>query len=365
MVSDMDKATIINLHSKGLSKRKIANTPGIARNTVKCYIREHEEAKARIEAAEDPVEKARIQKSALEAPRMDTSGRKPRVFGGGLERRFSELCEADGRREGALGPSAKQGLNSAVLHRQLLSEGFEVSGRTIRSKFAERKGKGREVFIRQSYECGERADFDFHQAKVTIAGSPRVAHQATISRPASNRVFAAPCDDETMASAEKALIAFFEECGVVFGEVAFDSLKPVVARIGRRRAEKAYTDETTRFAAYYGFSINACNPARGNEEGHVGNSGKNARAELFSTVCEFAAWEGMEAHRDRVMAGCNRRSAAGFAKERPALRPPPGSRYVVARFGEAKANKYSLISVMSNFCSAPEGLAGERVEWRP
>ena len=149
----------------------------------------------------------------------------------------------------------------------------------------------------------------------------------------------------------------------MFGEVAFDSLKPVAARIGRRRSEKACTDETTRFAAYYGFSVNACNPARGNEKGHVGNSGKNARAELFSTVCEFAAREGMEAHRDRAMAGCNRRSAAGFAKERPALRPLPGSRYVVARFGEAKANKYSLISVMSNFCSVPEGLAGERVEW--
>ncbi len=317
MVSDMDKTTIINLHNKWLSKRKIVNTLGIARNTAKRYIREYEEANARIDAAEDPVEKARIQKSALEAPRL---------FGGELERRFNELCEADERREEALGPSAKQGLNSAVLHRQLLSEGFEVSERTIRSKLAERKGKGREVFIRQSYECGERADFDFRQAKVTIAGSPMVVHQATISRPASNRVLVALCEDETMASAEKALIAFFEECGGVFGEVAFDSLKPVVARIGRRRAEKACTDEITRFAAYYGFSVNACNPARGNEEGHVENSGKNARAELFSTVCEFAAREGMEAHRDRAMAGCNRRSAAGFAKERPALRPLPGSR---------------------------------------
>ena len=166
MVSDMGKTTIINLHSKGLSKRKIANTLGIARNTVKRYLREYEEAKARIDAAEGPVEKARIQKSALEAPRMDTSGRKPRVFGGELERRFNELYEAD---------------------------------------------------------------FDFRQAKVTIAGSPRVVHQATISRPASNHVFVALCEDETMASVEKALIAFFEECGGVFGEVAFDNLKPVVA----------------------------------------------------------------------------------------------------------------------------------------
>ena len=142
----MDKMTIINLHRKGLLKRKIANTLGIARNTVKRYIREYEEANARIDAAEDSVGKARIQKSALEAPR---------VFGGGLERRFNEsFARPTERREEALGPSANRGLNSAVLHRQLLSEGFEVSGRTIRSKLAERKGKGREVFIRQSYECG-------------------------------------------------------------------------------------------------------------------------------------------------------------------------------------------------------------------
>ena len=60
MVRDMDETTIINLHNKGLSKRKIANTLGIARNTVKRYIREYEEAKARIDAAEDSVGKALI-----------------------------------------------------------------------------------------------------------------------------------------------------------------------------------------------------------------------------------------------------------------------------------------------------------------
>ena len=31
MVADMDRMTIISLHNKGLSERKIANTLGIAR----------------------------------------------------------------------------------------------------------------------------------------------------------------------------------------------------------------------------------------------------------------------------------------------------------------------------------------------
>lgn len=105
------------------------------------------------------------------------------------------------------------------------------------------------------------------------------------------------------------------------GGIAFDNLKPAVARIGRRRSDKAYTAEITRLATYYGFSVNACNPPRGNENGHVDNSGNNARAEFSSTVYEIATWEDMEADRNRVMADYNRRSADGFAKDRLALRP--------------------------------------------
>ena len=46
-------------------------------------------------------------------------------------------------------------MDAAVLHRQLASEGFKASERTARSKFAERKGRSREVFIRQSYESAK------------------------------------------------------------------------------------------------------------------------------------------------------------------------------------------------------------------
>lgn len=47
------------------------------------------------------------------------------------------------------------------------------------------------------------------------------------------------------------------------------------------------TDEITRFAAYYGFAVNTCNARKGNEKGHVENSGKCVRRDLFSLRYEF------------------------------------------------------------------------------
>jgi len=70
-----------------------------------------------------------------------------------------------------------------------------------------------------------------------------VVHQATISCPKSNHLHVALLKDEKIGSLEAGLIGLFEECGGVFGEIAFDNLKPVVARIGRSRAEKTFTDE--------------------------------------------------------------------------------------------------------------------------
>jgi len=49
--------------------------------------------------------------------------------------------------------------------------------------------KNKEAFIKQSYDPGQRAEYDFHQIKVLIDGKLRNIYQATISMPYSNYKF--------------------------------------------------------------------------------------------------------------------------------------------------------------------------------
>lgn len=76
------------------------------------------------------------------------------------------------------------------------------------------------------------------------------------------------------------LIEFFRYAGGVPNEVTFDNLKPVVKVYGYR-SEKELTDEIIKFSIYYGFKVNTCNARKGNEKGHVENSGDYARSDLY------------------------------------------------------------------------------------
>lgn len=133
------------------------------------------------------------------APKFNASARKNRVFTGELENRFWQLVEANRKRSEVVGQSEKQECNGAIIWRALREEGYAVSERTIRAKWAQYLRKRPEVFIRQEYEYGDRADFDFHQVKLKVSGKVAVYHQATISCPKSNHVFIALCPDETFA----------------------------------------------------------------------------------------------------------------------------------------------------------------------
>lgn len=362
MVSKMEKDTVIILYKKGLSIRKIAADTLLARNTVKKYIREYLAAESELAAAKDPIDQARIQRQMTGAPKFNASARKNRVFTGELENRFWQLVEANRKRSEVVGQSEKQECNGAIIWRALREEGYAVSERTIRAKWAQYLRKRPEVFIRQEYEYGDRADFDFHQVKLKVSGMVAVYHQATISCPKSNHVFIALCPDETIRSVEGALIAFFEECGGVFNEITFDNLKPVVAVYGTK-AKKVLTDEITRFAAYYGFAVNTCNARKGNEKGHVENSGKCVRRDLLSLRYEFEDERELKDYVADAMSRENADCSDDFAKEKAALRPLPPARYCVGEFGGAKANTYSFVCVKGNYYSVPETCAGRKLEW--
>jgi hypothetical protein len=59
-------------------------------------------------------------------------------------------------------------LTAAHIYRKLKGEGFTASESTIRAYYRKLKDKTKECFIKQHYEYGQVAQYDFHQVKVVI-----------------------------------------------------------------------------------------------------------------------------------------------------------------------------------------------------
>ena len=352
MISGMDKTTIIGLYNAGLSARSIAKQLSISRNTVAKYLKQYLEGKQTLEETLDPVAAAKLQQEMLTKNQMDVSGRGARTFKGETEQRFNELVAINEARNKVLGPN-KQEINGAIIYRQLKREGFTIGESTVRRKWSEYRQQQHEVFIKQNYEYGERADFDFHEIKARVNGRLQVYHQATISCPKSNFVFIRLMRDETRKSVLTALIEFFRYCGGVFGEIVFDNMKPVVTTYGHKD-KKILSEEIVKFATYYDFKINTTNGRKGNEKGHVENSGKIARKELFSFNYDFVNERELFAFVDREIQVMNSGIIKRFNEETKHLKPLPMHDYNLGVFGLGKVNSYSFVMVATNYYSVPE-----------
>ena len=64
----------------------------------------------------------------------------------------------------------KQRLTSQRLHEMLVTEGFEISPRSVRSEVAEWKRLRREVFVPLVYKPGFLAEVDFFETIVDVDG---------------------------------------------------------------------------------------------------------------------------------------------------------------------------------------------------
>ncbi len=358
----LDKAALISMYKSGTSARSIAKSLGISRNTVKKYIDEFNVLNQQLQQEVDDAKIAMLQESMLRKPRMNVVNRKLLVFQGDVERRFREIIEIDRQRNLTLGDN-KQHLTASLIYKTLIKEGYQISETTIRNRYREYKQSHPDVFIRQDYEYGQRAEYDFHQIKVAIAGKVKIYHQATISIPKSNHVFGILYKDEKMESVLDSLIQFFKYCNGVFKEMVFDNMSPIVKRF-ILRGEKQYTDDILKISAYYGFKIKTCNPRSGWEKGHVENSGKVIRRELFSLKYQFESEEELFDYYQKNLDERNIPFLEEFNKEKQSLLKKPIHDYIIATFGKAKVNSYSLVSIQSNFYSVPDQYVGKEVDYQ-
>ena len=359
VISIFTKNEIIVRHKNGQSNRSIAKELGISKNTVNSYIKEYKRLMELLKNETDQAKIFILQEEICGKPKRKKAERLRTVFTEEVERRIKEMSRINEERNALLGKN-KQQLTAALIHRTLISEGFKISESTVRAKVRELKQKTKECFIKQYYEYGDIAQYDFHRVKVIIKGKIVIYHMAIISIPKSNIVFGVLYKNEKMENFLDSLVRFFNFCGGVFKTIVFDNMSNVVKRFCFKN-EREYTDELIKISNYYGFKIEVCNPYSANEKGHVENSGKVIRRDFFSLKYEFDSEEELFIYFENELDKRNKPFMAEFEKEKQFLLPLPTHPYELGRLQYAKVNNYSLVSVDGNFYSVPDKYVEKRV----
>lgn len=169
---------------------------------------------------------------------------------------------------------ATQRRNAQDIFEQLEEEtDYDGSARTVRryvSKAKDRIVQARATqFVKLDHPPGE-AQIDFGEVWVwepeKESRSVRKLLLATL--PYSNARFGILLPAENIECLLWGLKKIFEQIGAVPLKLVFDNLTPVVSI---NNSTRKLTDMFKRFQTHYGFQVEFCNPASGNEKGHVEN----------------------------------------------------------------------------------------------
>ncbi|MFI3211547.1 MAG: hypothetical protein R3Y64_10940 [Peptostreptococcaceae bacterium] len=359
-----EKNEIIVLYKNKVSIKEIVKRTGTARNTVRKYVRQYDQLLENLNKETDIFKISMLQEQICTKPIRKSSKGFTTKFTIDIKERFNELVEIDKQRDIDLGRN-KQKITAALIYRTLIDEGHQISYSTILQKFNLYKEKKLECYIKQSYDYGKRVEYDFHEIKVRILNERniyevKVYYLATMSLPKSNFIYGKLYKNQNMKTVIESIIDFIEFSGGCPVEIVFDNMSTVVKRF-ILNGEKQYTDDICKLSNYYGFNIKTCNPRSGNEKGHVENSGKIIRNNLYSIIYNFESEISLFKYHDKKMEHKNLKSLKEFEIEKKHLLEIPLHRYMYNVARTSTVNSYSLISYNNNFYSIPDDYVGKVV----
>jgi transposase len=178
--------------------------------------------------------------------------------------------------------TAKQRVTAARIHRQLLTEGYAISDRSVRQYLRQKKLQTAEVFVPLSYRPGELAEVDFFDVVVEERGQQRHAWKFLMHLMYSGTDFVwlyDRCDQLALLDAHVRAFGYF---GGVPHRIAYDNLTPAVRKI--IGAERALTDRFTALASHYLFEPCFARPGEGHDKGGVESRGKAIRLQHLTPI---------------------------------------------------------------------------------
>jgi transposase len=331
-----DVEMMLRLHGLGWGTRRIAEELGVARNTVRRYLRQ---------GGWEPYGRPR------RASRLD-----------GLETWLEERF-------------LQHAGNADVVRQELLAEhGIDVSLRTV-----ERAVKPHRQLLRAKAEAtvrfetppGQQLQIDFGTVTVRIDGERVKVKVFVATLGYSRRLFVRVTRHERLSAWLEGLEGAFQHFGGLPEELLLDNARALVKHHDVQRGEVVFNERFAAFCRYWGVRPRACRPYRartkGKDERMVGYVKGNAIAGRT-----FGSWQAFVSHLDRwnreiadqrVHGTTGEVPAVRFERdERAALRPLAGRPpFQQRRELQRRVGNDLCVEVDTNAYSAPWRLIGAEV----
>lgn len=352
----MDKSSIIKLKEQGYSNRKVEKMLKINRKTIAKYWNEYQTNIEKLNNAKDDLEIKEIQEKIVAEPKYNSKNRVKRKITPEFITALKNILNDELEKEKILGTN-KQALTKLQIYELLKKQGFDVSYSSVANEIAKIKNFGKECFIRQDYEFGDRLEYDFGEVKLVINGITKRYYIAVLSSPAGNFRWCYLYDNCKKEIFLDSHVRFFKMLGGIYKEVVYDNMRNVVTKfIGKN--EKELNEDLIKMSIYYGFEINVTNAFSGNEKGYVEGSVKYLRNKIFAENYKFISEEAAIEYMESQLIKLNENSQIEEEKKHLKKAKPP---LELANITSSVVNKYGFIQIENNFYSVPEYLVGRKV----
>jgi transposase len=263
--------------------------------------------------------------------------------------------------------TAKQRVTAARMHRQLLTEGYTISDRSVRQYLRQKKLQAAEVFVPLSYRPGELAEVDFFDVVVEERGRQRHAWKFLMHLMYSGYDFVWLYDRCDQLALLDAHVRAFGHFGGVPHRVAYDNLTPAVRKI--IGAERALTDRFTALASHYLFEPCFARPGEGHDKGGVESRGKAIRLQHLTPIPCGDTLKAISAttltaveQASHVKENAEGKTVwARFLEERQHFRALPAAAFEARRTQCLLANNRAVVQIEGAKYSVPSTWAGRQV----
>lgn len=363
------KEKMIRLYLTGLSYTEIAKKIGMTRQTVSKYIKQYEKDLKELELAGTTQEKEQIIIRSSAPPKYDIGNRQRFKLTPDVEEMIN-ACLLENKQKIQQG-KRKLIMKNTDIYEWLRSKDIDISYRSVCAYVAKQDERSKEAFIRQAYEPGQVAEFDWGDVTLYIEElkAERRFKIGVFSLKYSDKRFAYLYSHENTEAFLDIHTRFFEEIQGVPTEIVYDNARVQVKHLAG--GEKQPTEAVKKLTNYYGYQARYTNPYSGHEKGHVERSVELIRRKAYSKCHRFntiadavsALLDATTRENQKIKQRTSTSADAAFAQEQSHLLPyrVPLDTSLTSTY---KVNKYSFIHVDSNFYSVPDYLVGKEVTVR-
>lgn len=259
----------------------------------------------------------------------------------------------------------KQRLTATQLHRMLVGEGHAVGATLVKQYVAEWKRKRREVYVPLDYPPGDLAEVDFFEVFADVGGERRKAFLFVMRLMCSGRDFAWLYPRQDQVCFLDGHVRAFAHFGCVPRRLAYDNLKPAVARI-LTGSERELTVRMRALATHYAFEPCFARPATGHDKGGVESRWRAIRWQHLVpiptgpdlTTISQALVAGLDRQADTQRDQRGRTIAERFADERAEMLDLPQHPFRAAAATTVAVTPRSLVRIEGAYYSVPCRWAG-------